>query len=70
MLDGLIFWDGNQVLDQNGKRVYETQEVNRPWDGRDMNGDIRYGSTFVWICIVENQYGEEEVYKGTVTLTR
>ena len=58
------------VLDQNGKRVYETKEVNRPWDGRDMNGNIRYGSTFVWICIVENQYGEEEVYKGTVTLTR
>ena len=56
------------IIDQYGKVNYQTQDFNSPWDGRDINGNIQFGKTFVWICIVKNEYGEEEAYKGTVTI--
>jgi len=58
------------IVDSNGELAYVTQDANKPWDGYDMNGNIFFGATYVWVCIVINEYGEEEVYKGSVTLVR
>jgi gliding motility-associated-like protein len=54
---------------QSGNLVYENREVDRPWDGRDMSGRITNG-IYVWVVVIKDQFGQEDIYKGFVTLRK
>jgi gliding motility-associated-like protein len=54
---------------QSGDMVYENREVDRPWDGRDMSGRITNG-IYVWVVVIKDQFGQEDIYKGFVTLRK
>jgi gliding motility-associated-like protein len=54
---------------QSGNMVYENREVDRPWDGRDMSGQINNG-IYVWVVVIKDQFGQEDIYKGFVTLRK
>jgi gliding motility-associated-like protein len=54
------------IYDRNGKLVYSTNAVNRPWDGRYMSeNQPAPAGAYVWKVQIN---GEEDAYMGTVTL--
>lgn len=59
------------VMDQNsGKKVFESSNANEKWDGRDKDGYIRYGSSYIWTCTFVNKYQEEETQQGYFVIVR
>ena len=55
------------IFDRSGTPVYETQDVNRPWDGQDYNGNVVEGS-YVWVLDIKEPSGSEDRYSNTVLL--
>ena len=59
-----------RVYDRWGKSLFETTDVNLPWDGTD-NGDVdAVTETYVWLVEGVFVTGERFAKKGTVTLLR
>lgn len=57
---------------RTGRVVYKTTNTGRPWDGRVNNSGraVESGSVFLWVVVLENENGEEETYKGNVTVIK
>jgi gliding motility-associated-like protein len=60
------------IYDKPGNLVYRTQNAFEPWDGRytEENKMAEDGSSFIWVVVLTNNNGEEEVYKGQVFVIR
>ncbi len=60
------------IHDRSGKVVYKTDNAGSPWNGRFQNNGetVSAGSTFLWVVVLENERGEEESYKGHVTVVK
>lgn len=59
------------IHDRQGRVVHKADRADEAWDGRIMNSGkrARPGDVFIWVVVLENEKGEEETYKGTVTVT-
>jgi gliding motility-associated-like protein len=57
------------IYDRNGKLLYETTEISRPWDG-STNGQTLEDGAYVWVVTLINEEGQPEQYKGVVNLRR
>lgn len=55
---------------QNGNLVYETTEASNPWDGLDRSTGTVHDGQYIWVLVIKDQFGQDEVYKGYVTLTK
>ncbi|MBK9192967.1 MAG: PKD domain-containing protein [Crocinitomicaceae bacterium] len=59
------------VYDKAGKIMYQTNNVNQPWDGTNMNDNsIAEDGAYVWTVQFKNANGEIEYYEGHVIITR
>jgi len=59
------------VYDKSGKMMYQTNNVNQPWDGTNMNDNsIAEDGAYVWTVQFKNANGEIEYYEGHVIITR
>lgn len=60
------------IHDRSGRVVYKTKNASEPWNGRVQNSGskVEDGSVFLWVVVLENKKGEEETYKGHVTVIR
>jgi len=56
------------IYDRNGNLIYETDDINLPWDGRREDGQIAPTGTYIWLAILKNSYGKQEKQIGQVTL--
>jgi gliding motility-associated-like protein len=51
--------------------VFQTNRVDLPWDGRNMNNGETCGQgAYLWIVELTNKEGEIEKYSGTITLLK
>ncbi|MBK7128553.1 MAG: gliding motility-associated C-terminal domain-containing protein [Crocinitomicaceae bacterium] len=59
------------IYDKAGKLMYQTNEVNLPWDGTNVtdNSPAEEGA-YVWKVQFKNSNGELELYEGQVIITR
>jgi len=57
------------IYDRNGKFLYETTEISRPWDG-STNGQTIEDGAYVWVVTLINEEGQPEHYRGVVNLRR
>lgn len=57
------------IYDRNGKLLYETTEIARPWDGSTNGQSIEEG-VYVWVVTLINEEGQPEQYRGVVNLRR
>lgn len=59
------------IHDRQGRVVHKADRADEAWDGRIRNSGkrARPGDVFIWVVVLENGKGEEETYKGTVTVT-
>ncbi|MBK6527209.1 MAG: gliding motility-associated C-terminal domain-containing protein [Crocinitomicaceae bacterium] len=59
------------VFDKSGKVMYQTTEVNMPWDGNNAtDNSIAEDGAYVWKVQFKNTNGELEMYEGQVIITR
>jgi gliding motility-associated-like protein len=57
------------IYDRNGKLLFETTDVSRPWDGTQ-NGQALEIGAYVWVVTLINEEGQPEQYRGVVNLKR
>ncbi len=59
------------IYDKAGKLVYQTNDVNAPWDGRSTSDNTPApNGAYVWAVELTNENGEVEIYKGQVIIIR
>lgn len=59
------------VYDKAGSLMYQTNNVNQPWDGTNMNDNsLADDGAYVWQVQFKNANGETEYYEGQVIITR
>lgn len=59
------------VYDKSGTMVYQTNNVNQPWDGTNVNDNSPAADgAYVWTVQFKNASGETEFYEGQVIITR
>ncbi|MBK9591584.1 MAG: PKD domain-containing protein [Crocinitomicaceae bacterium] len=59
------------VFDKSGKVMYQTTDVNMPWDGNNAtDNSIAEDGAYVWKVQFKNTNGELEMYEGQVIITR
>lgn len=59
------------VFDKSGKVMYQTTDVNMPWDGNNAtDNSIAEDGAYVWKVQFKNSNGELEMYEGQVIITR
>lgn len=59
------------IYDKAGTMLYQTNSVNQPWDGTNMNDNsMADDGAYVWQVQFKNANGETEYYEGQVIITR
>jgi gliding motility-associated-like protein len=59
------------IFDRWGNLIYQTNDINKPWDGKANHGsDIAQRDVYVYLVKVLDFKNQNHNYKGTVTLTR
>jgi hypothetical protein len=57
------------ILDESGVFIYETKDINKPWDCTLADGRIApVGSRFKWVVNLTDDSGAEKVYGGNLEL--
>lgn len=55
------------VYARNGQLLYSTNTIDRPWNGKMLDGTKASFGSYVWVISITNELGIKEVYKGTIT---
>jgi len=55
------------IYARSGQLLYSSNSLQNPWNGMLANGTRCSFGSYVWVVTLTNEYGNEEVYKGTVT---
>jgi len=59
------------IYNKAGTAVYQTNNVNAPWDGTNMNDNtVATDGAYVWKVQFKNANGETEMYEGQVIIIR
>ena len=59
------------IYDRWGDLIYETNDINKPWDGRANNGSkIAQQDVYIWVIFTRDMQGARHKYLGRVTLIR
>ena len=60
-----------QIFSRWGELMFETTNFYQQWDGRKLkDGTESPIGTYVWIIEIKDLQGNQEIYKGGVTLVR
>ena len=59
-----------EIYNRWGERIYHTTDVDKPWDGRNKNGDEIQEGVYVYKIRVKDFKEEMHYYIGNVTLIR
>ena len=59
------------IHDRNGKLIFETEDINQPWDGKIMNSNrIAPEGTYIYLVIIKDEFGEQRKHVGNISLLR
>ncbi len=59
------------VFDRWGHLLYETNDINQPWDGKDKSkNELVPNDTYVWKAIVKDKRSKAHEFVGRVTVVR
>jgi PKD repeat protein len=59
------------IVDKFNQVIFETDDINRPWDGLNMRTNQEAeGSVYLWKIVTEDAYGNVRTRSGQVTLLR
>lgn len=55
------------IYARNGQLIYTTNSFQNPWNGLLPDGTRCPFGSYVWVVTLTNEFGNKEVYKGTIT---
>lgn len=55
------------IYARSGQLIYSSNSRENPWNGMLANGTRCPFGSYVWVVSLTNEFGNEEIYKGTVT---
>ncbi|MBL4755082.1 MAG: gliding motility-associated C-terminal domain-containing protein [Flavobacteriales bacterium] len=59
------------IYDRQGNLIFETDDVNRGWDGRlNRSGDTAPQGTYIWLVIIRDDKGNHDRQVGEITLIK
>ncbi len=59
------------VFDRWGHLLYETNDINKPWNGKDKsNNELVPNDTYVWKAVVKDKRSKAHEFVGKVTVVR
>lgn len=58
-----------RIFDRWGKLIYETDDFNKPWDGK-FNGNYMNNGVYVYVVDIICSDGNNKLFQGNVTLIR
>lgn len=59
------------IFGQDNQKVYETNDVNKPWDGFNIKtNQMAEAGVYIWKIVTEDQYGNIRSRSGQVTLIK
>ena len=59
------------IHDRNGNLIYETTDINEPWDGKTIgNNRAAQEGIYIWLVIIKDKYGKQYKHVGHVTLLK
>jgi hypothetical protein len=59
------------IFEQDNQRVYETNDVNKPWNGFNVKtNQMAEAGVYIWKIVTEDQYGNIRSRNGQVTLIK
>lgn len=59
------------IYDIEGHLLYQTNNANNAWDGRDARTHVDAAQgVYIWFVTLVNENGEQEIYRGQVLLAR
>lgn len=58
------------IFNRWGQKIYESNNLNKPWNGVDVTGKDAPQGTYVYSVKVRTNSGKDYSYNGTVTLVR
>ncbi len=59
------------VFDRWGHIIYESNDINKPWDGKDkISNELVPNDTYVWKAIVKDKRNKAHEFVGKVTVVR
>ncbi|HEY2722210.1 MAG TPA: T9SS type B sorting domain-containing protein, partial [Chitinophagaceae bacterium] len=69
MLFGNVIQFRFTIYDRWGKKIFETNDVQKGWDGK-LNGTVAASDVYVWLCRYQLSGDQLRTEKGTVMLIR
>jgi gliding motility-associated-like protein len=59
-----------KILDRSGNMVYQTNDSNKPWNGRVNNSGELFnnGTPFIWMVIITTPEGKIKRFNGTINI--
>ncbi len=58
------------IYNRFGEKIFETDDINLGWDGKDMNNVLCKNEVYTWIIIYKDLFGGTHKESGSVTLIR
>ena len=59
------------IYNRWGYEIFETYDINKPWDGRANNGsELVQQDVYIWVILTKDISGKRHQYIGHVTLIR
>ena len=55
------------IYARNGQLIYTTNSFQNPWNGLLPDGTRCPFGSYIWVVTLTNEFGNKEVYKGTIT---
>lgn len=69
IINGVITKIQFSIYDRYGKKVFETNDPAKGWDG-NYKGKVQGNMSFIWYCVYQFAGSSERTKKGTVVLIR
>jgi hypothetical protein len=59
-----------KILDRSGNLIYQTNDSNKPWNGRVNNSGELFnnGTPFIWIVTITTPEGKIKRFNGTINI--
>jgi len=62
-----VDWFELRIFDRNAHLIFQTNDINQPWNGRDLSGNLVPVGTYLFVLRYKS-YGQIHVIRGSITV--
>ena len=58
------------IYDRNGAVIFQSKDINTAWNGKIGDGEQAPFGTYIWLIIIQDEFGKETKQLGQVTVIK